>query len=136
MYLQLPLGSLHKLRLHFLAFDHVPTPPSLHFLCCKFSIFLTIYPPLNANVICEGSPISLTYILTYDKYEVGYTVDFMFFISYRNHYRWLGTRYIQISVNLSQKMTRDCLRVVYKLHRHFLKIVTIQKETLHQSHSK
>ena len=51
------LGSLHKLRLHFLAFDHVCTPLSLHFLCIKFSIFLTIYPPLNANVICEGSPI-------------------------------------------------------------------------------
>ena len=29
--------------------------PSLHFLCSKFSIFLTTYPPLNANVICEGS---------------------------------------------------------------------------------
>ena len=49
------LGSLHKLRLHFLAFDHLPTPPSLHFLCSKFSIFLTTYPPLNANVICDGS---------------------------------------------------------------------------------
>ena len=49
------LGSLHKLRLHFLAFDHVRTPPSLHFLCSKSSIFLTTYPPLNANVICEGS---------------------------------------------------------------------------------
>ena len=51
----LPLGSIHKLRLLFLAFDHVRTPPSLHFLCSKFSIFLTTYPPLNANVICEGS---------------------------------------------------------------------------------
>ena len=49
------LGSLHKLRLYFLAFDHVRTPPSLHFLCSKFSIFLTTYLPLNANVICEGS---------------------------------------------------------------------------------
>ena len=28
-----------KLRLYFLAFDHVRTPPSLHFLCSKFSIF-------------------------------------------------------------------------------------------------
>ena len=28
-----PLGSLHKLRLHFLAFDHLRNPPSLHFLC-------------------------------------------------------------------------------------------------------
>ena len=37
-----------------LASDHVRTPPSLHFLCSKFSIFLTTYPPLNANVICEG----------------------------------------------------------------------------------
>ena len=36
-----------KLRLHFLAFDHVRTPPSLHFLCSKFSIFLTTYPPLK-----------------------------------------------------------------------------------------
>ena len=50
------LGSLHKLRLYFLAFGHVRTPLSLHFLCSKFSIFLTTYPPLNANVICEGSP--------------------------------------------------------------------------------
>ena len=33
---------------------YVP-PPSLHFLCSKSSIFLTTYPPLNANVICEGS---------------------------------------------------------------------------------
>ena len=39
----------------FLAFDHIRTPPSLHFLCSKSSIFLTTYPPLNANVICEGS---------------------------------------------------------------------------------
>ena len=54
------LGSLHKLRLHFLAFDHVCTPLSLHFLCIKFSIFLTIYPPLNANVICEGSLIDMS----------------------------------------------------------------------------
>ena len=30
-------------------------PPSLHFLCSKFCIFLTTYPPLNADVICEGS---------------------------------------------------------------------------------
>ena len=30
-------------------------PLSLHFLCSKCSIFLTTYPPLNANVICEGS---------------------------------------------------------------------------------
>ena len=29
--------------------------PSLHFLFSKFSIFLTTYPLLNANVICEGS---------------------------------------------------------------------------------
>ena len=50
------LGSLHKLRLHFLAFDQVPIPPSLHFLCSKFKNFLTTNPPLNANVICEGSP--------------------------------------------------------------------------------
>ena len=47
--------AFHKLRLHFLGFDHVRTPPSLHFLCSKFSIFLTTYLPLNANVICEGS---------------------------------------------------------------------------------
>ena len=46
---------IHKLRLHFLAFYHVPTPLSLQFLCSKCSIFLTTYPPLNANVICEGS---------------------------------------------------------------------------------
>ena len=45
------VGSLHKLRLHFLAFDHVRTPPILPFLCSKSSIFLTT---LNANVICEG----------------------------------------------------------------------------------
>ena len=25
-----PLGSLHKLRLHFLAFDHASTPPSFY----------------------------------------------------------------------------------------------------------
>ena len=31
------------------------TPPSFHFLCSKSSIFLTTYPTLNANVICEGS---------------------------------------------------------------------------------
>ena len=49
------LGSLHKLRLHFLAFDQLRTPPSLHFVCS--SIFLTTYPPLNANIICEGSLI-------------------------------------------------------------------------------
>ena len=53
------LGSLHRLHLHFLAFDHVRTPPSLHFLCSKFSIFLTTYPPLDANVICGGSLIQI-----------------------------------------------------------------------------
>ena len=52
--------SLHKLRLHLLAFDQVRTPLSLHFLCSKFSIFLTTYPPLNANVICEGSLSGIT----------------------------------------------------------------------------
>ena len=44
-----------QITFDFLAFDHVRTPPSLHILCSKFSIFLTTYPPLNANVICEGS---------------------------------------------------------------------------------
>ena len=39
---------------------YVPLP-SLHFVCSKFRIFLTTYPPLDANVktnpkmICEGS---------------------------------------------------------------------------------
>ena len=28
--------------------------PSLHFLCSKLFIFLTTYPPLSANVICES----------------------------------------------------------------------------------
>ena len=28
---------------------------NLHILCSKSNIFLTTYPPLNANVICEGS---------------------------------------------------------------------------------
>ena len=49
-------GSLLKLRLHFLAFDHVRTPIVCTFyVCSKSSIFLTTYSPLNANVICEGS---------------------------------------------------------------------------------
>ena len=38
---------------------HCAPPPSLHFLCSKSSIFLTTYPPLNANIICEGSLIIL-----------------------------------------------------------------------------
>ena len=46
---------LHKLHSHFLAFYHVRTPLSLQFLCSKFSIFLTTYPPLHATVIWEGS---------------------------------------------------------------------------------
>ena len=37
------------------AHPNVRTPHSLHFLCSKFSTFLTTYPTLNANVICEGS---------------------------------------------------------------------------------
>ena len=28
---------------------------SLHFYCSKVSIFLTTYPPVNANIICESS---------------------------------------------------------------------------------
>ena len=56
-YMVKTLGSLHKLRLHFLTFDYVRIPPSLHFLCSNSGIFLTTYPPLNANVICEGSLI-------------------------------------------------------------------------------
>ena len=39
-----------------MAFD----PPSLHFLFSKSSIFLTTYPSLNANVICEGSLMGTT----------------------------------------------------------------------------
>ena len=44
-------------------FWHLTTcvpPHSLHFLFSKFSIFLTAYPRLNANVICEGSLNTLT----------------------------------------------------------------------------
>ena len=29
--------------------------PSLYFLCSKLQVFLTTYPPLSANVICESS---------------------------------------------------------------------------------
>ena len=42
--LNIYLGNVHKL---------------CHFLCSKSSIFLTTYPPLNANVICEGSLIQI-----------------------------------------------------------------------------
>ena len=35
---------------------------SLNFLCSKFSIFLTTYPSLNANLICEGSLRSLAQV--------------------------------------------------------------------------
>ena len=66
-----PKGSLHKLRLHFLAFDHLPTPPSLHFLRSKCSIFWTTYPLLNAKVICEGS-LSLFKILHWLKIRGGW----------------------------------------------------------------
>ena len=30
--------------------------PTLHFYCNKISIFLTTYPPINTNIICESSP--------------------------------------------------------------------------------
>jgi hypothetical protein len=54
--------------LHFLAFDQIRTPISLHFLFSNFSIFLTTYPPLNANVICEGSLRGIQNIVaTYKK---------------------------------------------------------------------
>ena len=56
------LGSLQQLHLHFLGFDGVHTPLGLHLLCTKFSIFLTTYPSLNANLICEGSLRSLTQV--------------------------------------------------------------------------
>ena len=42
------LGAFHKLRLHFLVF----------FDQFALLIFLTTYPPLSANVICESSPSS------------------------------------------------------------------------------
>ena len=29
--------------------------PCLHFLCIKLPIFLTTYPPLSGNIICESS---------------------------------------------------------------------------------
>ena len=29
--------------------------PGLHFLCSKLQVFLTTYPPLSANIICESS---------------------------------------------------------------------------------
>ena len=52
------LESLHKLRLHFLAFDLVPTPTNLHFLCSKFSISLThaAHPLMTSSVSIYGFP--------------------------------------------------------------------------------
>ena len=48
-----------------------PTPPSLHFLRSKCSIFWTTYPLLNAKVICEGS-LSLFKILHWLKIRGGW----------------------------------------------------------------
>ena len=50
------LGGVHKLRLQDLSFfDHLP--PSVYIFygikVYKKSIFLTIYPPPLANVVCE-----------------------------------------------------------------------------------
>ena len=74
------LGSLRKLRLHFLAFDHV----RLHFLCSKSSIFLTTYPPLNANVICEGSLMKLLYL----GHGQSYCRLFLFLLSFCDLLLW------------------------------------------------
>ena len=51
--------------------DNIPTPPSLHFLRSKFSIFRTTYPLLNSKVICEGS-LSLFKILHWLKIRGGW----------------------------------------------------------------
>ena len=48
-------STLGKLRLHFLAHFLTTYVPCLHFLCSKLHVFLTTYPPLSANVICESS---------------------------------------------------------------------------------
>ena len=40
--------------------------PSLHILCSKLKKFLTTYPTLSANVICESSLISLA-IICFDQ---------------------------------------------------------------------
>ena len=51
------LRELSQLTFAFLGiFDHILTCHCLHFYCNKFSILLTTYPPLNANVMGEGSP--------------------------------------------------------------------------------
>ena len=44
-------------QITFAIFGHFLTTyvPSLHFLCSKLHDFLTTYPPLSANVICESS---------------------------------------------------------------------------------
>jgi hypothetical protein len=63
------LGSFHKLHLHFLAFfDH--ERPSLHFLCIKLRAFLTTYPPLIANIICESS-LKISFPQIRFKYQYG-----------------------------------------------------------------
>ena len=55
------LGGVHKLRLQDLSFfDHLP--PSVYIFydvkVYKKSIFLTTYPPLLVNVVCER-PLSM-----------------------------------------------------------------------------
>ena len=59
------------------------TPP-MHFLCSKSSIFLTTYPPLNANVICEGSLMKLLYL----GHGQSYCRLFLFLLSFCDLLLW------------------------------------------------
>ena len=51
-----------QITFDFFAISPCTYSPNLHFLRSKFSIFLTTYPPLNANVICKGSLMVLMFI--------------------------------------------------------------------------
>ena len=49
------VGELSQITFAFFGIFWPHIYPCFHFYCSKNSIFLTTYPPLNANVICEGS---------------------------------------------------------------------------------
>ena len=50
----MPIRELSQITFAFFGIFWPRTYLSLHFYCNKCSILLTTYPPLNANVICEG----------------------------------------------------------------------------------
>ena len=96
----------------------------MHFLCSKCSIFLTTYPPLNANVICEGSlskiEIFLQVLKTVDP--VNYQPDKFepLYVLYYSENSFRNPHYQSIRPNSNLNASVEASQVVQDSHDNLL----------------